>query len=136
MLFYFYFNRHVFGTDHPKYGDTLIDYALVLLREKSACSITILEEAMRIIYGNLGNRSFHTANIHAQLAFAYYIRYYDKGNLDCAKFHIEDAINILKPLVPDIHPKLVSIKSMKAWILEKFECINFVPCGCSACMRM
>lgn len=66
-----------------------------------------------------GQRNFHVAIAHEDLAYALYVQEYSSGRFQNANKHIEKAINIMMDLVPSHNLRLASAKRVKALILEE-----------------
>lgn len=124
-MFLLIVNRIVFGENHQKYADVLLDYGFFLVNvDASSHSIKHYENALRIIFLTFGNRNFHAANAHEEIAYAYYVNEYITGKYDCANCHVDDALNIMLELVPNNHLKLSSAKRIKALLLEEIALYN------------
>ncbi|KAK9512847.1 hypothetical protein O3M35_001174 [Rhynocoris fuscipes] len=115
-----YLARESFGTNHPKYADTLLDYGFYLLNSDSMKdSVTVYGQALKLkteIYGQL---NLHVAVSHEDLAYALYVHEYSSGRFTAARQHAEDAINLMILLLPKEHLMLASAQRVKALILEE-----------------
>ncbi|XP_023166482.2 amyloid protein-binding protein 2 [Drosophila hydei] len=112
--------REHFGPNHQKYGDALLDYGFFLLNVDSVFqSVNIYKEALAVRRGIFGNMNFHVAIAHEDLSYAYYVHEYSTGDFSCAQEHVDEAVNIMKNLVPSNHLMLASAKRVKALLLEE-----------------
>lgn len=117
--------RQHFGSDHPKYADTLIDYGYYLLNVDAInLSVKVYKEAFRIRLYVFGYNNLHVAMAHEDLGYALYVHEYSTGNFDEARYHAERAINIITKLLPEDHLLLASSKRVKALILEEIAIDN------------
>lgn len=113
------FSEH-FGPNHQKYGDALLDYGFFLLSVDSVFqSVNIYKEALAVRRGIFGNMNFHVAIAHEDLSYAYYVHEYSTGDFSCAQEHVDEAVKIMKNLVPSNHLILASAKRVKALLLEE-----------------
>ncbi|KRG07099.1 amyloid protein-binding protein 2 isoform X2 [Drosophila mojavensis] len=112
--------REHFGPNHQKYGDALLDYGFFLLNVDSVFqSVNIYKEALAVRRGIFGNMNFHVAIAHEDLSYAYYVHEYSTGDFSCAQEHVDEAVKIMKTLVPSNHLMLASAKRVKALLLEE-----------------
>ncbi|XP_055841427.1 amyloid protein-binding protein 2 [Episyrphus balteatus] len=112
--------RTVFGKYHQKYADTLLDYGFFLLNVDSINqSVNVYKDALEIKRQIFGNRNYHVGLAHEDLSYAYYVHEYSTGNFQCAREHVEKAVDIMKDLVPSDHLMLASAKRVKALLLEE-----------------
>lgn len=112
--------RITFGRHHQKYADALLDYGFFLLNVDTFFqSVNAYKEALDIKRHIFGHRNFHVAIAHEDLSYAYYVHEYSSGDFQCAREHIEKAIDIMKELVPSNHLRLASAKRVKALLLEE-----------------
>lgn len=112
--------RTVFGKYHQKYADTLLDYGFFLLNVDSINqSVNVYKEALEIKRQIFGERNYHVGLAHEDLSYAYYVHEYSTGNFQCAREHVEKAVDIMKDLVPNDHLMLASAKRVKALLLEE-----------------
>lgn len=112
--------RTSFGTNHQKYADALLDYGFFLLNVDSiANSVAVYTEAHEILCRIFGQRNLHVAVAHEDLAYCLYVLEYSSGKFNAATDNVEQAINIMKELVPYNHLMLASAKRVKALILEE-----------------
>ncbi|TDG40530.1 hypothetical protein AWZ03_013047 [Drosophila navojoa] len=112
--------REHFGPNHQKYGDALLDYGFFLLNVDSVFqSVNIYKEALAVRRGIFGNMNFHVAIAHEDLSYAYYVHEYSTGDFSCAQEHVDEAVKIMKNLVPSNHLMLASAKRVKALLLEE-----------------
>ncbi|XP_055912999.1 amyloid protein-binding protein 2 [Eupeodes corollae] len=112
--------RTVFGKYHQKYADTLLDYGFFLLNVDSINqSVNVYKDALEIKRQVFGNRNYHVGLAHEDLSYAYYVQEYSTGNFQCAREHVEKAVDIMKDLVPSDHLMLASAKRVKALLLEE-----------------
>lgn len=112
--------RTSFGTNHQKYADALLDYGFFLLNVDSiANSVAVYTEAHEILCRIFGPRNLHVAVAHEDLAYCLYVLEYSSGKFDSATENVEQAIDIMKELVPSNHLMLASAKRVKALILEE-----------------
>ncbi|XP_046396092.1 amyloid protein-binding protein 2 isoform X2 [Ischnura elegans] len=115
-----YVAREVFGSDHPKYSDSLLDYGFYLLNFDSiAHSVHVYKTALDIRLSVFGKWNIHVASAHEDLAYALYVHEYSSGRFVEARDHAERAINIMKELLPREHLLLASSQRVKALILEE-----------------
>ncbi|KAK7829927.1 hypothetical protein U0070_003382 [Myodes glareolus] len=90
-----YLARDHFGSKHPKYSDTLLDYGFYLLNA-----------ALDIRQSVFGGKNIHVATAHEDLAYSSYVHQYSSGKFDNALFHAERAIAlILEEIAIDCHNK-------------------------------
>lgn len=112
--------KATFGVRHYKYADALMDFAFYLLNVDSIeRSVAVYKEALKIRVALLGNRSLHVAIAHEDLAYALYVHNYSSGHFHGALSHVDQAIKIMRSLVPTKHLFLASAKRVKALILEE-----------------
>ncbi|KAM8719688.1 hypothetical protein ACLKA7_005850 [Drosophila subpalustris] len=112
--------REHFGPTHQKYGDALLDYGFFLLNVDSVYqSVNVYKECLTVRRGIFGNMNFHVAIAHEDLSYAYYVHDYSTGDFSCAQNHVDEAVNIMKNLVPSNHLMLASAKRVKALLLEE-----------------
>lgn len=115
-----YLARESFGTKHPKYADTLLDYGFYLLNSDSMKdSVTVYEQALKLKIEIYGQLNLHVAVTHEDLAYALYVHEYSSGRFTAARQHAEDAINSMLVLLPKEHLMLASAQRVKALILEE-----------------
>ncbi|XP_015592689.1 amyloid protein-binding protein 2 [Cephus cinctus] len=115
-----YLAREVFGTDHPKYSDVLIDYGFYLLNYDSIInSVTVYRAALGIRKAIFGKTNLHVAIAHEDLAYALYVHEYSSGKFQQASDHADKAIDIMEKLLLEEHLMLASAKRVKALILEE-----------------
>ncbi|XP_029710639.2 amyloid protein-binding protein 2-like [Aedes albopictus] len=112
--------QNSFGTSHQKYADALLDYGFFLLNVDSiANSVAVYREAHEILCRIFGPRNLHVAVAHEDLAYCLYVLEYSSGKFNSATENVEQAIDIMKELVPSNHLMLASAKRVKALILEE-----------------
>ncbi|XP_077995215.1 amyloid protein-binding protein 2-like [Glandiceps talaboti] len=112
--------RENFGTRHPKYADTLLDYGFYLLNVDSISqSVIVYQTALNIRKAVFGGRNIHVAIAHEDLAYSSYVHQYSSGKFDDAHYHAEKAIHIITQILPSDHLLLASSKRVKALILEE-----------------
>ncbi|XP_030567767.1 amyloid protein-binding protein 2 [Drosophila novamexicana] len=112
--------REQFGPNHQKYGDALLDYGFFLLNVDSVFqSVKVYKEALAVRRGIFGNMNFHVAIAHEDLSYAYYVHEYSTGDFSFAQEHVDEAVHIMKNLVPSNHLMLASAKRVKALLLEE-----------------
>lgn len=112
--------RTSFGTNHQKYADALLDYGFFLLNVDSiGNSVAVYTEAHEILCRIFGQRNLHVAVAHEDLAYCLYVLEYSSGKFNAATDNVEQAIDIMKELVPYNHLMLASAKRVKALILEE-----------------
>ncbi|XP_071442757.1 amyloid protein-binding protein 2 isoform X2 [Hetaerina americana] len=115
-----YVAREVFGSDHLKYSDSLLDYGFYLLNFDSiAHSVQVYKTALNIRLSVFGKWNIHVASAHEDLAYALYVHEYSSGRFLEAREHAERAINIMKEILPREHLLLASSQRVKALILEE-----------------
>ncbi|OBS67320.1 hypothetical protein A6R68_04149, partial [Neotoma lepida] len=122
-----YLARDHFGSKHPKYSDTLLDYGFYLLNVDNICqSVAIYQAALDIRQSVFGGKNIHVATAHEDLAYSSYVHQYSSGKFDNALFHAERAIGIITHILPEDHLLLASSKRVKALILEEIaiDCHN------------
>lgn len=109
-----------FGKRHQKYADALLDYGFFLLTVDSVSqSVNVYNDALKIKQYLFGQRNLHVAISHEDISYAYYVHEYSSGNFRQAREHVENAIDIMKDLVPPEHLMLASAKRVKALLLEE-----------------
>lgn len=117
--------KNVFGKNHQKYADALLDNGFFLLNVDSIVnSVNIYKDALVIRRHIFGARNFHVAVAHEDLAYALYVHEYSSGRFQTAREHVVKAIDIMKDLVPCNHLMLASAKRVKALILEEIALDN------------
>lgn len=117
--------RAYFGENHQKYADALIDFGFFLLNVDAITeSVKIYKEALEVRKTIFGQKNFHVAISHEDLAYALYVQEYSSGRFLSAKSHVELAIKIMVDLVPPHHLMLASAKRVKALILEEIALDN------------
>lgn len=115
-----YLARETFGSKHPKYADTLLDYGFFLLNSDSMKdSVVVYEKALRLKESIFGSLNLHVAVTHEELAYALYVHEYSSGRFYFARKHAEDAISTMMSLLPKEHLLLASAQRVKALILEE-----------------
>lgn len=115
-----YLARDVFGTKHPKYADTLLDYGFYLLNSDSMKdSVVVYEKALKLRESIFGSKNLHVAVTHEELAYALYVHEYSSGRFYSARKHAEEAIETMSALLPKEHLLLASAQRVKALILEE-----------------
>ncbi|KAF7990452.1 hypothetical protein HCN44_000257 [Aphidius gifuensis] len=120
-----YLSREIFGTEHPKYCDVLIDYGFYLLNYDSIKnSVSVYQTALDIRKKIFGKTNLHVAIAHEDLAYALYVQDYSSGKFTPANEHAERAIEIMEKLLPSEHLMLASAKRVQALILEEIALDN------------
>ncbi|KAI4494238.1 hypothetical protein M0802_009107 [Mischocyttarus mexicanus] len=120
-----YLAKEVFGTDHPKYSDVLIDYGFYLLNYDCIVnSVSVYKAALDIRKAIFGKTNLHVALAHEDLAYALYVREYNSGKFQKASDHAGKAIDIMEKLFAGDHIMLASAKRVKALILEEIALDN------------
>ncbi|KAK0089498.1 hypothetical protein PV325_007061 [Microctonus aethiopoides] len=115
-----YLAREIFSTDHPKYGDALMDYGFYLLNYDSVInSVFIYKTALVIRKEIFGKTNLYVAIAREDLAYALYVHEYRSGKFTQAREQAERAIEIMEKLLPAEHLMLASAKRVKALILEE-----------------
>lgn len=113
-------SREAFGHHHPKHSSTLLDYGFYLLNiDNVSQSLKVYQAALVIRQHAFGGRNLHVAIAHEDLAYATYVYQYSTGNFHTAKIHADEAIKILKEILPDNHLLSASSNRVKALILEE-----------------
>ncbi|XP_059617982.1 amyloid protein-binding protein 2 [Phlebotomus argentipes] len=119
--------RSIYGPNHQKYADALLDYGFYLLNvDAITSSVDVYNEALQIKTEIFGNMNLLVAVAHEDLAYALYVREYSSGKFNTARNHVESAITIMKKLVPTNHLMLASAKRVKALILEEIALDNMM----------
>lgn len=120
-----YLARETYGSAHPKFADTLLDYGFYLLNSDSIKqSVMIYEEALalkKMLYGRL---NLHVAVAQEDLAYALYVYEYSSGMFRVARDNAEKAISTMMQLLPEKHLMLSSAQRVKALILEEIALDN------------
>ncbi|KAK6637218.1 hypothetical protein RUM44_007632 [Polyplax serrata] len=117
----------VFGTDHPKYADALLDYGFFLLYYDSIQQcVEVYETAYNIKTSVFKKDNVHVALALEDLAYGLYVREYSSGRFQMAKEKSEESIRIMEKLLPVDHFMLSSAKRVKALILEEIAIDNSV----------
>ncbi|GAB1296607.1 Amyloid protein-binding protein 2 [Apodemus speciosus] len=112
-----YLARDHFGSKHPKYSDTLLDYGFYLLNVDNICqSVAIYQAALDIRQSVFGGKNIHVATAHEDLAYSSYVHQYSSGKFDNALFHAERAIGIITHILPEDHLLLASSKRVKGFL--------------------
>ncbi|XP_046680169.1 amyloid protein-binding protein 2 isoform X5 [Homalodisca vitripennis] len=120
-----YLARDVYGPSHPKFADTLLDYGFYLLN--SDCvkqSVAVYEEALALKKVLYGQYNLHVAVAQEDLAYALYVHEYSSGMFRLARENAEEAIKLMKQLLPAEHLMLASAQRVKALILEEIALDN------------
>jgi len=120
-----YLAREIYGTSHPKFADTLIDFGFYLLN--SDCvkqSVNIYEEALQLKKQLYGRYNLHVAIAQEDLSYALYVHEYSSGMFRLARENAEKAIRLMKELLPEEHLLLASAQRVKALILEEIALDN------------
>ncbi|XP_039248909.2 amyloid protein-binding protein 2-like [Styela clava] len=113
-------SRDVFGTNHPKYSSTLLDYGFYLLNvDNVSQSQKAYQAALAIRQRAFGGQNLHVAVAHEDLAYASYVHQYSTGRFQDARTHADAAIHILSKILPPDHLLLASSNRVKALILEE-----------------
>ncbi|GAB0087221.1 Amyloid protein-binding protein 2 [Sergentomyia squamirostris] len=119
--------RCIYGRQHQKYADALLDYGFYLLNvDAIASSVDAYNEALQIKTQIFGTMNLLVAVAHEDLAYALYVREYSSGKFTTARQNIEKAIDIMKKLAPTNHLMLASAKRVKALILEEIALDNML----------
>lgn len=115
----------VFGDQHPKYADTLIDYGFYLLSvDAISQGVQVYQTALDVRQSVFGGINLHVAVAHEDLAYASYVHNYALGKFNHARTHAEKAIELMLRLLPEDHLLLSSSKRVKALILEEMAIDN------------
>ncbi|KAK4308532.1 hypothetical protein Pmani_019770 [Petrolisthes manimaculis] len=115
----------VFGEEHPKYADTLIDYGFYLLNvDAISQGVKVYQTALDVRQSVFGGVNLHVAIAHEDLAYASYVHNYALGKFNQARTHAEKAIELMLRLLPEDHLLLSSSKRVKALILEEMAIDN------------
>ncbi|XP_069134767.1 amyloid protein-binding protein 2-like [Argopecten irradians] len=113
-------DRSMFGGQHPKYSDALLDYGFYLLNVDSiTAAVQVYQMALDIRQSVFGGNNLYVAIAHEDLAYASYVQEYSSGNFKNARDHADKAIEILGHILPQEHLLLSSSKRVKALILEE-----------------
>lgn len=88
-------------------------------------SVETYVEALSIRRKIFRGHNFHIAIALEDLAYALYVCEYSSGRFQGALDNVEQAIDILRELVPTNHLMLASAKRVKALILEEIALDNF-----------
>ncbi|XP_055712550.1 amyloid protein-binding protein 2 [Phlebotomus papatasi] len=119
--------RSIYGSNHQKYADALLDYGFYLLNvDAITSSVEVYNEALQIKTEIFGSMNLLVAVAHEDLAYALYVREYSSGKFTTARNHVESAIGIMKKLVPTNNLMLASAKRVKALILEEIALDNMM----------
>ncbi|XP_014245237.1 amyloid protein-binding protein 2 isoform X2 [Cimex lectularius] len=120
-----YFAAKVFGKEHPKYAETLLDYGFYLLNSDAMKdSVTVYEKALSLKEEIFGPRNLQVAIAHEELAYALYVHEYCSGNFNSAKYHADQSIALMTALLPPNHLMIASAIRVKALILEEIALSN------------
>ncbi|XP_033748176.1 amyloid protein-binding protein 2-like [Pecten maximus] len=115
-----HYARTMFGGQHPKYSDALLDYGFYLLNVDSiTAAVQVYQMALDIRQSVFGGNNLYVAIAHEDLAYASYVQEYSSGNFKNARDHADKAIEILGHILPQEHLLLSSSKRVKALILEE-----------------
>ncbi|XP_060071001.1 amyloid protein-binding protein 2-like [Ylistrum balloti] len=115
-----HYARTMFGGQHPKYSDALLDYGFYLLNVDSiTAAVQVYQMALDIRQSVFGGNNLYVAIAHEDLAYASYVQEYSSGNFKNARDHADKAIEILGHILPQDHLLLSSSKRVKALILEE-----------------
>ncbi|XP_006736174.1 amyloid protein-binding protein 2 [Leptonychotes weddellii] len=99
-----YLARDHFGSKHPKYSDTLLDYGFYLLNVDNICqSVAIYQAALDIRQSVFGGKNIHVATAHEDLAYSSYVHQYSSGKFD-------NALLIIFQEAEEMHIKAIQIK--------------------------
>ncbi|XP_054287925.1 amyloid protein-binding protein 2-like [Macrosteles quadrilineatus] len=117
--------RDIYGPQHPKFADTLLDYGFYLLNNDCIKqSVAIYEEALALKKALYGRYNLHVAVAQEDLAYALYVHEYSSGNFRIARENAEKAIRLMKQLLPEEHLMLASAQRVHALILEEIALDN------------
>jgi len=120
-----YLARDIYGPEHPKFADTLLDYGFYLLNNDCIKqSVAIYEEALALKKVLYGRYNLHVAVAQEDLAYALYVHEYSSGMFSSARENAEKAIRLMKQLLPEENLMLASAQRVKALILEEIALDN------------
>merc|ERR1719445_2564185 len=110
----------IYGTNHAKYADCLIDYGFYLLNvDCITASMMIYKNALDVRLECFGRENLQVAVAHEDLAYATYVNEYSTGKFDEARKHAHSSLQILSRHLPKDHLFLASSKRVLALILEE-----------------
>lgn len=112
--------REVYGTQHAKYADCLVDLGFYLLNiDCIGPSMQVYKSALDVRLKYFGGNNLMVALAHEDLAYATYVFEYSSGKFQEARQHAEESLRIAKALLPENHLLLASSKRVLALILEE-----------------
>merc|ERR1712013_552968 len=80
--------KMIYGTNHAKYADCLIDYGFYLLNvDCITASMMIYKNALDVRLECFGRENLQVAVAHEDLAYATYVNEYSTGKFDEARKH-------------------------------------------------
>jgi len=117
--------KMIYGTNHAKYADCLIDYGFYLLNvDCITASMMIYKNALDVRLECFGRENLQVAVAHEDLAYATYVNEYSTGKFDEARKHAHSSLQILSRHLPKNHLLLASSKRVLALILEEIAIDN------------
>jgi len=117
--------KDVYGTNHSKYADCLIDYGFYLLNvDCITASMQVYKNALDVRLDCFGSENLQVAVAHEDLAYATYVNEYSTGKFSDARKHAETSLAILSRHLPRDHLLLASSKRVLALILEEIAIDN------------
>merc|ERR1719158_2325117 len=117
--------KGIYGTNHSKYADCLIDYGFYLLNvDCITASMQVYKNALDVRLDCFGSENLQVAVAHEDLAYATYVNEYSTGRFNDARIHAETSLTILSRHLPKDHLLLASSKRVLALILEEIAIDN------------
>jgi len=117
--------KEVYGINHSKYADCLIDYGFYLLNvDCITASMQVYKSALDVRLDCFGEENLQVAVAHEDLAYATYVNEYSTGKFSDARKHAETSLAILSRHLPRDHLLLASSKRVLALILEEIAIDN------------
>jgi tetratricopeptide (TPR) repeat protein len=112
--------RDVYGENHLKYADCLVDYAFYLLNVDGVVkSVQAYEKALTVREKILGKENLLVARAYEELAYATYVNEYNSGQFKTAKFYADTSLTIMQKIIPSNHLLMASSQRVLALILEE-----------------
>lgn len=106
--------------NHPQYADTLSDYGFYLLNyDLIEESVRVYEKCLEIRKEIFNKFNLLVASAHEDLAYASYVHEYSSGGFFTASHNAEQALKILKKILPPGHLLIASANRVKALIIEE-----------------
>jgi len=117
--------KGIYGTNHAKYADCLIDYGFYLLNvDCITASMQVYKNALDVRLECFGRENLQVAVAHEDLAYATYVNEYSTGKFGDARKHAHASLTILTRHLPKSHLLLASSKRVLALILEEIAIDN------------